>query len=554
MSKFIINIIRRGILSPRPISNGMKIFSKTSAVILAVALIVSFVFGLSGQFTVIAATQVSLGNANSFAVLAGSGITIGGAVNTSAITGDIGTFPTVTITGIGNAVLTGVNHAGDATTQLAKTDLTAAFTLAGQATNTTTPTELGSTTKFPGVYDSLDGTFGLTGTLTLDARGDANAVFIFKAASTLITAGASSVSLINGAQACNVYWQVGSSATLGAASFLKGNILALTDINLGTTANVEGRVLARNGAVTLDGSDIITKATCVAPGSSSEQTPGITYTVTAPPIPPLISILKVPTPLALQAGPGQVIYDYTVANVGVVAMSNVAVVDNKCTPVTFMSGDLNGDSKLDTNENWKYSCTTTLPQTTTNTVTATGEANGLTTIDTANATVVVGVPKLPNTGTMVPPLIHLLKRPSVFLLPAPGGPVLYYYTVTNPGTVPLSNVSVIDDKCTDLPGRVTGHPGDLNKNDLLESNEVWSFTCASNLTETITNIGTAEGSANGLTAIDYAMATVVVSSPKLPNTGLPPRGTSTPWDVVLLASLLLVVSVSLVTVLKKHTS
>ena len=114
-----------------------------------------------------------------------------------------------------------------------------------------------------------------------------------------------------------------------------------------------------------------------------------------------------------------------------------------------------------------------------------------------------------------------------------GGPMTYIYTVTNPGTAPLSNVSVVDDKCTGLPGRVVGHPGDLNGNNLLESNEMWSFTCRTNITQTTTNTATAEGHANGLTAIDFALATVVVAPPKLPDTGIAPDGNDIPWSIAI---------------------
>ncbi len=111
------------------------------------------------------------------------------------------------------------------------------------------------------------GTFEITGPLTLDAEGDPNAVFIFQTASTLTTASASSVNLVNGAQACNVFWQVGSSATLGTASSFMGTVMALESITLTTGATVEGRMLARNGAVTMD-SNTITRAVC----STSEDT------------------------------------------------------------------------------------------------------------------------------------------------------------------------------------------------------------------------------------------------------------------------------------------
>jgi hypothetical protein len=476
---------------------------------------------------VVAATAVPLGAADDFAVLAGSGITISGAVDTTTINGDIGTFPTVSITGLENVVLNGTNHAGDAVTQTAKTDLATAYVTAGQPA-TTIPTELGGTTKFAGVYDSLSGTFEITGPLTLDAQGDPDAVFIFRTDTTLVTAGASSIDLINGAQACNIFWQVGSSATLGGASFFKGNILALESISLGNGANVEGRVLAQNGAVTLD-TNTITKATCIpAPSASHRRTPQEPT--------PLIDFTKVPNPLSLPSGPGSVAYTYTATNIGETAVRNVVVEDNKCNPVEFVSGDSNNDSMLDVDETWVYRCTETVPQTVTNIASLRAISDNWSGYDTASATVVVGVP-------LTPPLIHLVKKPNAFVLPAGGGAVTYTYTVTNPGTEPLSNVSIVDDKCTGLPGRISGHPGDLNQNNLLESNETWTFTCRTNLTQTTTNTGTAEGSANGLTAIDFSAATVVVSpavTPSLPSTGFAPEEKSTPWNIAVLAGLLAV--------------
>jgi hypothetical protein len=185
-----------------------------------------------------------------FGILAGSGITNTG---NSTVTGDVGTFPTTTETGFGTLTINGVNHMGDATTQAAKTALTAQYVAAQALTPTATiPTDLNGQNLGPGVYNSLSGTFGNTGTLILDGQGNSNAQFTFQMATTLITASGSNVVLINGAQAQNVIWAVGSSATLGTTSHLEGSILALTSITLTTGATVHGRVLAQNGAVTLD--------------------------------------------------------------------------------------------------------------------------------------------------------------------------------------------------------------------------------------------------------------------------------------------------------------
>ncbi len=265
----------------------------------------------------------------------------------------------------------------------------------------------------------------------------------------------------------------------------------------------------------------------------------------APVVPPLIDLVKTANPLALPGGSGQVTYTYTLRNIGTVPVSNITMVGDTCSPIVLASGDTNANSKLEVNETWIYRCSTTLSATHTNTVTATGWANGISAIDIASATVIVGAP-------LAPPIIHVEKVPSVSTLSAPGA-VTYRYIVSNPGTAALNNVSITDDKCTGLPGRVSGHPGDLNKNNLLESNESWVFSCKTNLTQTTTNIATASGSANGLTATDFAFATVVVASPKLPNTGLPPR-TTTPWSAILLAGILGLIATVWSVTLKKRTA
>ena len=213
-----------------------------------------------GQPEAKAQLLIDLRSAENFAVLAGSGITVAGAVNSTTITGDIGTFPTPSITGLGSVVLNGVNHAGDAFTQNAKNDLLAAYNDAvGRSATTTYGAifDLGGLTLAPGVHKDPT-SFAITGNLRLDAQGNPNAVWIFQAGTTLITAGSSQVILINGAQANNVFWQVGSSATLGGSSVLQGNVLANASIGLGAGATVDGRLLAQDGAVTLGGNNVIT--------------------------------------------------------------------------------------------------------------------------------------------------------------------------------------------------------------------------------------------------------------------------------------------------------
>jgi hypothetical protein len=193
---------------------------------------------------------VNLGTAANFAVLAGSTITNTG--NTT-ITGDVGLSPGTAVTGFPPGILNGTFHLADPVAATAKLDLSAAFNdAAGRTGVLTVPTELGGTTLPPGVYNSASGTFGITGPLTLDAQGNANAVFIFKAASTLITASNSTVILINGAQAGNVFWQVGSSATLGTGTAFRGTIMAQASITVTTGATIEGRALTQTAAVTLD--------------------------------------------------------------------------------------------------------------------------------------------------------------------------------------------------------------------------------------------------------------------------------------------------------------
>ncbi len=219
-----------------------------------ISLVLVITLTLNIQVVSAAGSQIPLGTAISFSVLAGSGITNTGA---TTITGDVGTFPTTTETGFGTVTLTGTNHFGDAVTQSAKTDLTAAYiNAAGQGLDYSIVADLGTMSPLtPGVYNSAS-SIGLTGTVILDGGGDPNAIFIFQAGSTLTTASSSKIVLINSAQACNVFWQVGSSATLGTGSTFVGTIMALDSITDDGSSTIDGRFLARNGAVTLNNTTI----------------------------------------------------------------------------------------------------------------------------------------------------------------------------------------------------------------------------------------------------------------------------------------------------------
>ncbi len=206
-------------------------------------------------------TAVPLGTTAPFSVLAGQSVTNTGP---SVLGGGVGVSPGTAISGFPPGVVGGTVHAADAVALQAQADLTAAYNdAAGQAPDANVAADLGGLTLTPGVYNAA-GSIGLTGALTLNGQGDPNSVFIFQIGSALTTATASSVALINGVQACNVFWQIGSSATLGTNSSFLGSILALTSITANTGATVVGRALARNGSVTLD-TNTFTTPTCAAP-------------------------------------------------------------------------------------------------------------------------------------------------------------------------------------------------------------------------------------------------------------------------------------------------
>ena len=216
-----------------------------------------------------AATSPNLGTALNFTVLAGSTVTNTGP---SVITGNLGLDPGSSVTGFPPGTVTGVKHISDAVALNARNDLTTAYIDAANAPVTTDMTglNLGGKNLTPGVY-KFDSSAQLTGTLALSGNG----VYIFQIGSTLTTASNSVVQTINGAQACSVYWQVGTSATLGSATHFQGTLMALTSITMVTGANIiSGRAMARNGALTLDANHIVPPVGACTLGSGGGGTGG----------------------------------------------------------------------------------------------------------------------------------------------------------------------------------------------------------------------------------------------------------------------------------------
>jgi hypothetical protein len=211
---------------------------------------------------------VGLGTADAFAVLGGSTVTNTGP---TVINGALGVGPGSAVTGFPPGLVNGTVHAADAVAAQAQADLTAAYNdAAGRTPPALLPADAGGLFLTPGVYQRAS-SLGLTGNVTLDAQGDPSAVFILQAG-TLTTASNGRVALTGGAQACNIFWQIGSSATLGTNTAFVGNILAQQSITLNTLATVIGRTLARNGAVTLD-SNTVSRQDC-APGTTPGTGPG----------------------------------------------------------------------------------------------------------------------------------------------------------------------------------------------------------------------------------------------------------------------------------------
>lgn len=220
-------------------------------------LFLAALLGALAPLTAFAATDPGLGGAGNFAVLAGTTVTNTGP---SWITGEVGVAPGSAVTGFPPGT-SGPQHKGDSVATTAQTNLTAAYTNAAAqpcpGTNNFTGVNLGGKNLVPGVYCQTTAP-SLTGTLTLNGSG----VYIFQIGSTLVTASGARVVLTGGAQPCQIFWQVGSSATIATSTTFVGTVMALTSIAMQTGATLNGRALARNGAVTLDTNRIIQSSGC----------------------------------------------------------------------------------------------------------------------------------------------------------------------------------------------------------------------------------------------------------------------------------------------------
>jgi hypothetical protein len=217
-----------------------------------------------------ATATVGLGKAASFSVLGGSTVT-----NTGPTTmfGDLGLAPGSSVTGAPHVL--GQTHIDDAVATEAKNALTSAYNeAAARPTNGSAGTDLAGQTFSPGVRTASSSLLLSSGSVTLNAEGNPDAVFIFQIPTTLITGSNTTVSLINGAQACNVFWQVGSSATLGTGTHFVGTIMAAESITANTDATIHGRLLAQTAAVTLEANTITTSncASSVSGGGGGTET------------------------------------------------------------------------------------------------------------------------------------------------------------------------------------------------------------------------------------------------------------------------------------------
>lgn len=437
------------------------------------------------------AAPINLGTASTFGLLAGSGVTNTGL---SVIKGDVGSSPTPTVSGFPPGIVNGTLYTTPtAVTVQAQTDLTTAYNAAAGATPTgnLTGIDLGTYNAGnplgPGVY-FFSSSAGLTGNLTLDGGGDPNAQWIFQIGSTLTTATNATVSFINGASPCHVFWQVGSSATIQTNNTFGGTIMALTSITLnGGTLN--GRALARNGAVTLSASEFVN-------------------TVCPSPTIPCVTIGKVADRAVASAG-DVITYTYAVCNCGDTSLTVNSVVDSRLGDLTADFVAANGGSSTlaigaCTSFDASYTVLDTDPSPLLNSVIVDASGGGVDVSDTAQASVII---------TTVGPCVTMLKTANRTVASI-GDFITYTYKVCNCGTVPLTVNSVIDSRLGDLTADFIAANGGTA---ILGTGLCTSFNEAYTVLVTdpspLTNVATVNASNGGTIVIDTDQASVVINAP-----------------------------------------
>ena len=263
---------------------------KRSLTIITATFLSASTIGLVTSLPSQAATSPALGASSNFAVLSSGGLANTGA---SSIQGDIGMSPTISYTDSGSIATSSGIHFNDVSSVAAIASANAAYSAVAASTPATPiTTDLGTQTLAPGTYAAVAG-LNINGTLTLDGQNNPTAVFIFQTPAALAAGASSHVTLINGAQACNVFWQVGSNATLGASSDFKGTLLGNANIAVGSATTVAGRLFALHGTVSLNTNSIV-KPNCVTPGASvikplspltGTYLPGVTLTLASQVLP-----------------------------------------------------------------------------------------------------------------------------------------------------------------------------------------------------------------------------------------------------------------------------
>lgn len=479
---------------------------------IAGAILLIAILGITQTFAA-TTSPVNLSTASNFVILAGSSVINFGSSN---ITGNIGVHPGGILSGLGSATIYGTQQTSNAATAQAQTDLGIAYNdVSGRINQDTISGDLGGTTIYPGLYRSAS-SISLNGVLTLDAQGDANAIFVIQSADNLNIASGARIALLGGAQACNIYWQSGNGVFLGTNSIMVGNVVAYNAISLGNGALLNGRLLSRNGSVTLD-TNTITTPTCgpqsplgnlhiitnVVNNSGGSSAPaGFTVRVRGS------GNNEVPgSPTNGMVSPGT---NYTLTG-GITYTLSVDAANSTYLPAQF-SGDCSVTGAVFLPLGGNLTCTITIDDAPQVDYCPSGDFS-------------------PNThdGHCVIPVIDVAVKAIPDSVPYAGSSLTYLYTVGNPGRIALSNVSISDNGCSDI----NPVSGDNNQNGLLDTNEYWIYSCTTFVSASVITTTRVSGNGDGLTATSSMPLTVmvrpyenpgtVVVTPTFPNTGFNPR-------------------------------